>query len=182
MIKVLKKNIYCAMNYNNIIKRNMQNTARLINFSKTTIITKNKSCLPNIQRNMSVRLTYKYNKNAKNYATDNQTGHVMHTKTLCTNNECTQKECKTPCEEVVCIETNGHFSHTPPVGKQSAIVNPTDIAGQQKPQHFVNATQKTQIPATDLHNFTENDMKPQPDATTFSNLPHISQIIDTLTK
>lgn len=104
---------------------------------------------------------------AKQFATDNSGKHAAQTSAICAKPDCAEKECKTPCGDVMEMEIDGHYTHNPPPVVKSEHVGSTDFAGQPKDQYFVKPGTKPVISAEELKNLTEDDMKPNVQATAY---------------
>jgi hypothetical protein len=161
-----------------IIKRKMHNSTKVVN----QLLPKNIVAPGGSLRHMSIRRAFKFKKDAKSYATDDNTGHIMHTKVKCNDPTCATRDCKTPCGEVTQVEVDGHFSHSIPANKTGGVVNPTDINNDPVPQKFVKAQTKKTISKNTLKDLTEDDMHSHADGTTFASMPNVAALIDNITK
>jgi hypothetical protein len=93
----------------------------------------------------------------KKYANDEGTGHPHALAVNCkVNPDCANKTCENPCGEFKETGVNGHFTHTPPVDKQSVKVGDTDANGDPRPQFFVLSKEKPTIPGDELNKLLEN--------------------------
>lgn len=141
--------------------RNIANKAVNMNLIRKPILENNRS--------YTVYRAYKLKTpEAKKFATDGTGVHVAQSKSICTENDCENKSCKTPCNDLKEIAVNGYYTHKPPNNSQSEHLSPVDFKGNQKDQHFVKSTTKPVITAQEAKDLTENDMHVESIATTFS--------------
>lgn len=135
----------------------------------------------NVQQRSAVYTAYKYKSPvAKKFATDGSGNHTMQNKTVCTETNCENKSCEKPCNEILCSNTLGHFTHKPPINSQNEHLSAYDIDGNQKDQYFVKPQNKPTMTADDLKNMTENDMLINTKATDYCNITQ--DIFDKVTK
>jgi hypothetical protein len=133
------------------------------------------------EKSMAVYNAYKYKTQAaKQFATDQGTGHTMQNKFSCNETDCNTKICNQPCDNIVDGETLGHYTHKPPTNTTSEYLTSTDITGKIKPQFFVKPSNKPNLTPDDLKNMTEDDMEINHKANQYFN--SAQSIIDKITK
>lgn len=97
----------------------------------------------NVQQRSAVYTAYKYKSPvAKKFATDGSGNHTMQNKTVCTETTCENKSCEKPCNEILCSNTLGHFTHKPTMTVDD-LKNMTenDILINTKATDYCNITQ-----------------------------------------